>query len=268
MGLHTSLKKLLFSTKLGRAVGLKYYSSTNPLFRSVEFETSSLCNRKCSYCPVTDYRRPPAYMETPVFYKMIADLKKINYSGALSFCFFSEPLLDKRLDQFVARVRAELPRCEIEIYSNGDLLTPGRFQALLNAGMDVIRVSQHDPDPPAEYVDNMNKIRGSAQAEHLAYSVKNENQPLFNRGGLVSVKNLAKRNFCDMDRMYIDYKGDATFCCMDYFTRHTFGNVALEDIVEIWNKPAYKAVRDKAKCGNWPLEICKVCSGTPEQSDI
>src|SRR5689334_10289174 len=90
------------------------------MFRAVEIEVNSMCNRKCVYCPNVSDKRPPGYMDDRLFNKIIDELGAIDFDGRLSYHFYGEPLLDKRLPGFIERSKQRVPHSHTEIYSNGD----------------------------------------------------------------------------------------------------------------------------------------------------
>src|ERR1700730_14562092 len=58
------------------------------MFRAVELEVNSMCNRKCSYCPNVSDKRPLDYMEESLFEKVIQELAAIDFDGRISYHFY------------------------------------------------------------------------------------------------------------------------------------------------------------------------------------
>ncbi len=255
------IKNFFYSWKPMRKAGYLLEHLHDPLFKEVEIETISACNRECGYCPVALHPRPVKKMEEALFNKIVADLKGIGYRGAFFFCFYSEPLLDKRLPGFLRHVRRELPRATIEIYTNGDLLTFEGFAALVDGGADFIKISQHDPAPSEGFAAMLAAVRASRYARNLVIFERSEEFDLSNRGGLVDVKIPRTATFCSYKRLTIDVEGNVVLCCTDYFSKHRFGNAATENIMDIWNRKDYLDVRRHYWAGLWPYEICRICSG-------
>ena len=54
---------------------------------------------------------------------MIGDLNKINFEGRISFSGFCEPLLTKNINDYIQLIRKELPKVNIDMVSNGDVIT-------------------------------------------------------------------------------------------------------------------------------------------------
>jgi hypothetical protein len=64
----------------------------------------------------------------------------------LSLFLMNEPLLDKRLPDWVARARAALPATTLGLFSNGSPLTAALARRLADAGLDELCVSVHGFD--------------------------------------------------------------------------------------------------------------------------
>lgn len=100
-------------------------SSFRQAVRWIEIETSSQCNRQCSYCPnsVVDRRSGNRFMEWLVFAKMIAELKEIGYDGAVKFVGNNEFFMHEKNFDYLRHARELLPGAQFELFSNGDYLT-------------------------------------------------------------------------------------------------------------------------------------------------
>jgi len=261
-------RRIALSTEAGRKAYLGIEKRKTPLFEAVEIETTTVCNRKCSYCPNANLTRPAKNMDEALFRSIIDSLHEIDFSGRVSPHFYGEPLVDKRILKFLAYTREKLPKAQIKLFTNGDLLTYGLFLKLIDAGVDVVRIAQHDPEPRKALVETLKKIKENGLMRHIEYVKYYDNEKdLTNRGGLVDVKSSVKKTFCDyVTCATVDYDGNVLLCCQDYLSKHRFGSLRKEKLVDVWNSPRYKALRDKIKCGIWPLEICKVCAGVRKAS--
>ncbi|PIN76649.1 hypothetical protein COV17_01665 [Candidatus Woesearchaeota archaeon CG10_big_fil_rev_8_21_14_0_10_36_11] len=115
------------------------------MFTSVAVETTSVCTRRCSYCPVGDdtlrNQRPQQDMGDSVYNPIILDLQNMGYAGTLALQHYGEPLRDKKLVKRVDTARKLLPNAFILIRSNGDLLTPRTLDNLIAAGIDEVFVT-------------------------------------------------------------------------------------------------------------------------------
>lgn len=233
----------------------------NSLFKSVDIETNPICNRKCSFCPLSKDDSKKEMMSEEIFNKIVAELKELNYCGDVCLSSYGEPLLDPRLTSFAKKIKSEVGS-RIVISTNGDFLTEEKLDELLSAGIDKIYVSQHDKEPSPAIKHLFSKIN-STQAKHLVFQIVNENSELFNRGGSVAVKKMIQNPpFCDQIKyFYIRSDGNVRLCCNDYFNVVKLGNVKEEKLIDIWNKSFFKKVREELSKGIYNLKVCKMCQG-------
>lgn len=228
-------------------VNLINYRTTD-MFHSVEVETMSVCNRKCSYCPVSKYPRPYGLMPTETYKKIVNQLSDIGFKLILAPHFYNEPLMDKRLPELISYTRKKLPEVRIKIFTNGDFLTEELYTKLIDNGVDEFFITDHD---------NSFKKNKEIKGKRTIYRLQKEN--LSNRGGLIKVNSPKKKN-CKLRTLVIDYKGNVVLCCNDYFSKHSFGNVNERNIMDIWEDIGFKLIRKNLSKGVFDLDICKRCS--------
>lgn len=228
------------------------------MFNSIAIETTSVCNRSCSYCPVSIDRRSVGLLEEKYFIKIINQLSEINFKGELSPTFYGEPFLDKRLIELLGYARVKLPKAHLIIFTNGDFLTYEVFKNCIDRGIDHLLITQHDNtrQKNLEFLDNLSP----EEKKHVLYMEKKD-MTIVNRGGLIQVKDLVLYQKCSIptDSMTINYKGDIVLCCNDYYGKYIFGNIKKENLMDIWNKPEFVEVRKKILKGDFNYPICKGC---------
>ncbi len=116
----------------------------SPVLTALGIEINSFCNRKCVWCPNHNHDREIAFLDDRIFYKIIDELKEMEFKGKITFNDFNEPLLDKRLVKFIEYTRRSIPSTSIYLNTNGDLLTLDMWNELRNAGLDYAIISQYD----------------------------------------------------------------------------------------------------------------------------
>jgi len=236
-----------------------FWRDTDSLFKFLIIETCPLCNRQCSFCPVSQDKIPKEMMNDKLFNKILTELKELNFHDNICLTSYGEPLLDKRLARFIKQIKTTLGS-EVAIFTNGDFLTIEKFKELVSAGIDRIHISQHDSEP-SETIKNLFSQISQDELKYISYEFTNENSvTLANRGGLVEVKTLHPF-YCSPQQMIIRADGSVPLCCNDYYKEVNFGNVKEEKLIAIWNKPFYRKIRNEIKKGIFNLEICKKCLG-------
>ena len=111
----------------------------------VMVETSSFCNRRCSYCPnaIVDRISSRNYMSDALRDKIAKGLAEIDYDGTIVFHFYNEPLADERICEQVAFFSQACPKAKLEMYSNGDYLNADYLKRLREAGLTSLCLSMH-----------------------------------------------------------------------------------------------------------------------------
>ena len=237
-----------------------FWKDTDGLFNHISIETCAICNRKCSFCPISEDVTPRGMMSNELFDKIVKELKKLHYRGSIALSNYGEPLLDKRLAKFAEKIKEQLGS-KIIINTNGDFLTKERFRELISAGVDMFCVSQHNSEPSAAIKNLFSKITPAERKNHISYIiVKEDSIGLINQGGLVKVNSIYPF-LCRLQCMIIRADGSVPFCCCDYYNKVNFGNANQCKLIDIWNNSSYKKIRAEIKRGIFNLEICKKCRG-------
>jgi len=239
-----------------------FWKNTDSLFKAIEIETYPFCNRKCSFCPINTDKSPKKIMSDQLFDKILEELKELHFHGAVSLTNYGEPLLDKRLVSFIRRIKSALGS-RIEFFSNGDFLTKELLDEFISAGIDLITVSQHGQEPSAALKKLFSEIT-PAEKKHLFFQVINEStEGLTNRGGSVDIESINPMYgmHCGLQTITVRADGEISLCCEDYYNEVGLGNVNKSNLIDIWDSPAYRRIRNKMKIGIFYLPICKRCRG-------
>jgi radical SAM protein with 4Fe4S-binding SPASM domain len=204
--------------------------------------------------------------------------------------------LDAQLEERIAYVFSTLYGVPVEIFTNGQFLTPKRFESLKAAGLMSIVVSLN-----AVNAEQHKKIMGLScfeetcrnidyvikNSEHVAVSIRavadgenftNEDAKDFHsrwgsNANVILMGNWAgeKEDHSSVDpnsycirsdqTMYITYDGKVTMCCFDPTGKTVFGDLNHETLKEVSDGPAYTSFRRAHKEGRAAeYEQCADCS--------
>src|SRR3989338_3365537 len=222
------------------------------MFSNIAIETTSICNRRCDYCPVSIsdlyQSRPLKPMDDKTYHNVIDQLAAVNYQGTVALQHYGEPLLDPKLESRITYARKQLPNAFLVMNSNGDRLDPGRFVRLVKAGIDLIHVTNHNKNGELEpslqalqaYLKDHPELR-----KH--FKMRAGVSSYYNRGGLIEAQNPRKLTHC------VDESYSANV--------DVYGNVNEKGIVSIWYGKEFKDLRSRKKRGHFDLDICKKCVG-------
>ena len=260
-GLHNQLRRWRHGSRHG--------VRSSFMFRVVELEVNSMCNRTCGYCPNVSAKRPLGYMEPALFEKIIGELGDINFDGRISYHFYGEPLLDKRLPDFVEFSKKRVPKGSTEIYSNGDFLTLELFREYLRRGLDNFLITQHDNCMPSNLQHLMDNIN-EEEKKHITIRFAKDRY-MINRSGLITSFDVPVEPLkaaCDwpLTTMVITMDGNVVLCCNDYFETEIIGNVKERSLTEVWTSERFEAFRRALSRGDRSVsKLCVDCDYVPSK---
>jgi hypothetical protein len=108
----------------------------------IEVETTSYCNRVCSFCPNSfiDRRSEQSPMPEPAWRAILEGLAEVGFRGTFVWSRYSEPLSEERIVERIKEVRRAAPACRIAINTNGDYLDRKYLDELRASGVDRLMV--------------------------------------------------------------------------------------------------------------------------------
>jgi Iron-sulfur cluster-binding domain len=123
-----------------------------PLFNRISIETTSYCNRRCGFCPISEGVRDfqKKVMSTDLIESIACQLNAMNFDGVIQPFLLNEPLLDPRIFYIVKNLSSLAPRAGIYISTNGDPLGINVMKAVLkitslyDAGLTCLNLNVYD----------------------------------------------------------------------------------------------------------------------------
>lgn len=243
--------------------------SNNLLFNKIYIETVSCCNNDCAFCPASvtnKVKSPDSFMQEKLYLKVLEELVSLNYQGSVAFHCNNEPLLDKRLPNFVKLAREKLKNNFFYIYTNGILINTDLANSLFVSGLNRVIVNNYNDDYKLipsikDIVKNNRFIKGEVIVN---YRLKNEY--LFNRAGQSpNVKNPLRKPLkavClrPLKEIVVGYDGTVPLCGSDGLWKMRMGNVRELSIKDIWFSEGFNRVREALIKGDRGFsDICRVC---------
>lgn len=127
----------------------------------IEVETSSQCNRRCTYCPVSklpDRRKKNDFMDFDLYLQLLGDLQEIDYAGEFVLVGMNEFFMHEENFKYLEPIRRYLPRASIAIYSNGDYVDSKSLARAEEMGLDRLVVTFHPaPNKPFSAEDVLDR---------------------------------------------------------------------------------------------------------------
>ena len=268
-----------------------HYSDTP---RAIQIETNLACNAECPFCPYVHLDRGPKAMEDWVWRKIVDETRGLGivYRPFL----INEPLSEKRLPEIIRYIKRD-PTAMVEINTNGGLLNEKRSRDILDAGIDVVRLSvdgfskqTYDPARPGVDYDTvvrnvhrfveMREAGGHRVHVEMRMIDMPENKheqaayvdywkpvvdevlivPLYRWPWEGQEKPVLKPCLKIVDEMFFYTDGSAPLCCWDSAGRGIVGNVKEESVLDIWNGRVMAAMRTLLDRGRRDLiHLCSRC---------
>lgn len=235
---------------------LQKYEYWNRRFCTVNIETTGFCNRKCFFCFNHDRfpKRERGIMRKETYEKIIDELAELKFCGRLSYAFYGEPLLDRRLPVFIEYARKRLPLCFIDIHTNGDVLNEELLITLVNNGADHFLITNYDDDEKP-LLENL--------ARKYPFPVTLRSYMDFgktDRAGEIYKRRNMLRSPClrPSSALVVNWQGNVVLCCQDFYQSRSFGNVNEKGLWEIWNDSQFAYYREQLRTGN--RRVTKICT--------
>ena len=244
------------------------YKTGVPLFSMVEIETMNKCNGECAFCPVNKFDDPREFkrMDEDLFRSIIYQLKEINFKGRISIFSNNEPLMDKRIFDFVKYIKKELPSIHLSFFTNGLLLDIEKFNKLI-PDCDTFCIDIYYADN--EYIPNnimpiVNECMGNKSLQtKVKIQLINKNAIRNNRGG----KSKNRKNIYKLEttcllpfkQVIIRPDGKLSLCCNDASGSFTLGDLTKEKLTDIWYNNNFKEIRDKLRYNRRQIDMCDKC---------
>ena len=111
----------------------------------VHIETRTRCNSLCTFCAANtkDEIREDRSMLMETYKKIIDGLAEFDYQNRVSPYCNNEPLMDSSIFDFIGYTRKKLPKCIIEIKTNGMLLNEKKLVQLFDTGIDILYINDY-----------------------------------------------------------------------------------------------------------------------------
>lgn len=133
---------------------------------AVAFELTNRCNAKCAMCPRDLVKRNRENMNFDDFCRGVDSAVDAGVK-AFQLSFFGESLLYNKLEEAITYIKSKDPTAVCVLNTNGSLLTEEKSKAMLEAGINSIRISI-EGNSAEEY----NSIRRGMDYNRLEKNVK------------------------------------------------------------------------------------------------
>lgn len=271
--------------------------------KSILIETYSLCQGECKFCPYKELRfsKEQTMLTTEKFLELLYEISQHKVSR-LTLFNNNEPLLDKRIYEFVKVSHEMMPNVEIGLSSNGRAITKDVLFRLIGNNLSILYISipcvdrEDYKNVMGVYPDSLFELLDSIEDEKILKMVRiavpitkylNE-EALIQRfkhfklciwnleykasWGIGEKFNEVAREdsiagLCDrpMDQAVISSNGDVLICCRDWQSQNVVGNVYNSSLFDIWHSEPMQKIQNLISQGKYSeIECCKDCAMNKE----
>jgi hypothetical protein len=213
------------------------------LFKYVDFETISSCNRTCPTCirnshPDMEAMQSwfePNYLSMDIIKMALDEVAEMGFTGGICLSHYNEPLMDERIADIASLVKSYGLFRPVFMNTNGDFLNEELAQSL-DGKLDRILISLYMPEPKkserAKWIKSLFHITDAQpliRSDHIATHFS----PAFD------VEKLAKtyiNNRCTEPqiRVIINHKRQFLLCCDDVVGNFDLGTFPETSIKDYW----------------------------------
>lgn len=259
-----------------------------PPLRTIYLQTRSLCNNTCSFCAASiTYQqrhttRKDILMKDEVHGKIVSDLGAMGFSGRIGYHFNNEPLLDKRLVEFIRQARTACPEAEIDVMTNGLTLTAPLGEQLFEAGLDLLRINNYSDEGawlpgvsdfmesvigtmPPQGQTSLNAHMPGNSRQKVMLVMRRLTEVMQNRAGSSpSGRQLKAGLRCScllpFNQLVVGATGRVGLCCNDFYVSENMGDLTTRSVAEVWHGEDFKRVRSILSRGDRAaIKLCAQC---------
>ena len=267
--------------------------------KSILIETTNICQGECKFCPYKEIRKDEkiTLLDFQKYKEMIQEISNYDVKR-LTLFNNNEPLLDKRIYDFIKYAKENLNNIELTLSTNGRLLTKEILYKLKESGLTYLYVSI-----PTTNEENYTKIMGNKLEKILSILLETKDLDLIKMIRIAVPKTkyydyqemketLGKYQICTwdleykenwnlsetfeeitaqleytgpcdrpLDQMVISSNGNAIICCRDWRYENVIGNVYQNTLLEIWHSEKMKEIQKLISEQDYEnISCCKDCN--------
>lgn len=281
--------------------GMQLDGELYPLFTRISIETLSFCNRDCVFCPLhwSQKERGTKRMTDELYWKIVAELGEVSFSGVAQMFLLSEPTIDRSMLDKLRLLRAECPKVTTYASSNGDVFDAimkkrgiaaavDKIHEYYDAGLTVLNLNIYDegPEQAARYQElyarllegnvrpTNNKYRKHAPKGRFV-ALTDMRQETNGEQGLVNIlyiKTKSDRQTITAPQIHcartqrhlvVEFDGNVPVCCAIDVTDKSLpsmGNINERSLLEVWNGEAMMKYRWFTQQKMRTLAGCSTCT--------
>lgn len=243
-----------FKTRAIQAYNSLRHLRLQSLPEIISIETSTACNRRCIYCPQGHAPIKQQVMTPELWYTCLYRLAELRWKSLVYLTHYNEFTLLPDCSRYVKEL-ASLG-CKPVIYSNGD--RPERLLECLNAGAQRLYITKHPPTNE-NWLPNLQPVikLGGHRVKMQELKVLHSHAGRLPDDAFIRPKYTQKSCVVPVNGVVVGVNGNIALCRLDYGTKHNFGDIRKDSLLEIWKRMA--PLRSRLRKGEPVTDLCRNC---------
>lgn len=242
----------------------------NELFRFLDLETISSCNRTCPTCIRNSHPDKKAisswfevnYLPLEVITEALDQCVALGFTGGVCLSHYNEPLMDERIAEIAALAKSYGQFSEVFMNSNGDFLTE-ELAKDLDGHLDKIIVSLYMDEPiKSQRAEWIKTLFQSTHPEIITMSdhIATHFSPSFDVEALAEQH---KNRDCAEPRIrvIINHRRQYLLCCDDVVGNFDLGTFPETSIKDYWFGAKHMSIMNNLRNqgGRLQYSYCSTC---------
>lgn len=232
---------------------------------AVAVYVSTVCNRRCVYCPQGQQKIPPQEISDEVLDMFFRRLVEMEWKGHVGITGINEPTLCKKVEPILQRLKGL--GCYTSLYSNGD--RPETLKRWLSMGLlNRCNITAHQP-VSSGWKAEVEEIRFS-----FPFRVIIRYPKIHDWAGQWSTKDALRihqiRSSCwsEASAVLVQMDGSYQLCCIDALGKYPQGNIFEKSFMEHWLSKEQVNKRKLLHRGKPVMKLCYECLGYQEAPEV
>ncbi len=251
----------------------------------INFESSTFCNARCTFCPRYEMTRPMGEMSDELFHKIIKDGKAMGVKYYSPF-MNGEPFVFPRIWEWLDYMEKE--EVMVSLYTNAEFMDVDRLVKYkniwyVNCSLNAATKETYDkvmrgPDYERVLKNIRDLFRKAPFSVRVSFIITSDNvheveqfKSMYRRRKFCGFANWTgdKQNSlarsgdrvpCNVlfTQMFVLWNGLVVPCCMDYNGKQILGDANRQTLKEIRDNAAW--MRDKHRRHEFDIPVCQNCN--------
>lgn len=229
----------------------------------LEFELSNNCQyaNDHKWCPRSRDTRRLIFLRSHIVRKVVEFFEQYDFSGRIYLSGYSEPLIDPRLTELVRYIKKRLPKCNIDMFTNGIACDENLLADVREAGVDSIWLSIYGK---SEH-ERLERVVCGLSCGGVALQGRragNADEDIDDRINVYDQEGKGLKEPCYMPTLYyfVRNNGDVNMCFWDWKYTQIFGNLYKDSVEDtLLNENRLRINYELVNDNRTAIPVCSGC---------